>query len=62
MEGKCYVQCRRNASAGQAFLEVEPGSQFAHEILLQDLVPVQAINAGAKVLEKALARPMFPLM
>lgn len=52
---------RRNVSAGQPFLEVEPGSQFGSEPALADVVPVQAINAGAQVLEAALSRPLFPL-
>ena len=58
---KCYVWRRRNASAGQPFLEVESGSQFGNELPLHELVPVQAINTGAEVLEKALSRPLFPL-
>ena len=53
--------CRRNASAGQPFLEVDQGSVFGPELGLADQLPVQAINAGAAVLEKALSRPLFPI-
>ena len=48
-------------SAGQPFLTVEDGSRFGAEPALSDVVPVQAINAGAQVLEAALSRPLFPL-
>ena len=52
---------RRNVSAGQPFLEVEQGSQFGADPALADVVPVQAINAGAQMLEAALSRLLFPL-
>ena len=40
---------------------MEQGSQFGGELGLLEMVPVQAINAGAQVLEAALSRPLFPL-
>ena len=42
-------------------MEVEQGSVFGPELGLADQLPVQAINAGAGVLEKALSRPLFPI-
>ena len=47
-------------SAGQPFLQVEPAPGGMNDAL-EHALPVQALNSGAELLERALGRPLFPL-
>ena len=54
---------RRNIIAGQPFLQVEAKSVSSDsaDLSLEDIIPVQAINIGAELLEPFLTGPLFPL-
>ena len=48
-------------SGGQPFLQVEPALGGGVSDALERAVPIQAVNRGAELLERALGRPLFPL-
>ena len=50
-DGRC-LGFRRNAAEGEPFLSVDDASVVPY-------LPVEALNAGAAALERALARPLF---
>lgn len=55
------VHHRRNVTAGQPFLTVDPNLLFLDKsVSLEENLPVAAINTAAELLERFLSGPLFP--
>ncbi len=65
------VPCRRNITAGQPFISVDPYNELNpydddvvegdHSDPVQSNLPLDAINRGAQFLESFLTGPLFPV-
>lgn len=64
MREQSAVHCRRNLTAGQLFLSVEPFVGIADwddaPDAVQGNLPIAALNRGADFLEAILSRPLYP--